>query len=221
MFARGKRFFRCFRLFTFDFCTQVTFELSQWNYGTSALWHSCKDEITMKKIFVIPVGPVKKVLLGYVTKEIQKFLPLRAEKGQEIPMPEGSFNARRGQYHSSVILRKLEAIKRRGGYGRVIGITTEDLYVPQLNFVFGEAGVMAGVAVISICRLRQEFYGLKADSPLLHLRALKEVVHELGHTCGLDHCPNNQCIMYFSNDIGDTDGKGPGFCKDCKETLGI
>ncbi len=49
-----------------------------------------------------------------------------------------------------------------------------DLYVPELNFVFGEADILAGVAVIALARLRQEFYGLNPDKGLFHIRAVKE-----------------------------------------------
>ncbi len=43
----------------------------------------------------------------------------------------------------------------------MLGIVDVDLYVPKLNFVFGETDVAYGVCVISLVRLRQEFYGLK------------------------------------------------------------
>jgi archaemetzincin len=93
--------------------------------------------------------------------------------------------------------------------------------VPELNFVFGEADVFSGATIISLARLRQEFYGHPADRRLFQERAVKEAVHEISHACGLDHCPDPDCIMYFSNSIRDTDRKGPGFCRTCKETLGV
>ncbi|MEW6109716.1 MAG: archaemetzincin family Zn-dependent metalloprotease [Nitrospirota bacterium] len=175
----------------------------------------------MKKLLVIPIGQVEKDILEYLMKKLKEFLPVRSEAGQEIPVPKGAFNAKRRQYHSSIILDELEGFKKRSGCDRVLGITAEDLYVPRLNFVFGEAGIITGAAVVSIARLGQEFYGLKPDRPLLYLRTLKEAIHELGHTYGLDHCRKRSCIMFFSNSISDTDRKGPGFCESCRESLGI
>jgi predicted Zn-dependent protease len=32
-----------------------------------------------------------------------------------------------------------------------------DIYVPELNFVFGEAHTISGIVIISLARLRQEF----------------------------------------------------------------
>ncbi|MBI5187681.1 MAG: archaemetzincin family Zn-dependent metalloprotease [Nitrospirae bacterium] len=98
-------------------------------------------------------------------------------------------------------------------YEKVLGIVDHDLYVPQLNFVFGEAG--RKMAVISLTRLRQEFYGLSEDRGLFHKRTLTEAVHELGHTYGLGHCRNPRCVMFFSNSLMDTDRKGPEFCLGC------
>ncbi len=48
---------------------------------------------------------------------------------------------------------------------------------------------------------------------------VKEAVHDLGHTCGLGHCRNPRCVMFFSNTLGDTDVKGPGFCAACREKV--
>jgi len=70
-------------------------------------------------------------------------------------------------------------------------------------------------AVISLARLRPEFYGSPPDAPLLLKRAVKEAIHELGHTHGLGHCRDPRCIMCFSNTLHDTDVKGPGFCAAC------
>jgi archaemetzincin len=49
-----------------------------------------------------------------------------------------------------------------------------------LNYVFGEPNVSGSAALISLSRLRPEFYHETADNAVFMLRALKEAVHELG-----------------------------------------
>jgi archaemetzincin len=127
-----------------------------------------------------------------------------------------AYNLKRKQYFSSKLLASLKKSERDE---RVIGIADVDLYVPRLNFVFGEADVGSGTAIVSLCRLRQEYYGLAPDEALFLERATKEIVHELGHTFGLGHCPNNKCIMHFSNSLADTDLKEAHFCNMCRPII--
>ena len=127
-----------------------------------------------------------------------------------------AYNADRKQYLSSKLLTSLG---KPDIQARVAGIADVDLYVPRLNFVFGEADAVSGIAIVSLLRLRQEYYGLAPDEALLLERATKEIVHELGHTFGLGHCPNGKCVMHFSNSLADTDLKGSGFCSDCRPKI--
>ena len=127
-----------------------------------------------------------------------------------------SYNPERKQYLSSKLLASLGKSEREE---RIVGIADVDLYVPRLNFVFGEADVLSGTAIVSLCRLRPEYYGLAPDEALFLERATKEIVHELGHTFGLGHCPNNKCVMHFSNSLADTDLKEAHFCSKCRPKI--
>jgi archaemetzincin len=127
-----------------------------------------------------------------------------------------AYNPQRKQYFSSKLLAYLKKSEREE---RVVGIADVDLYVPRLNFVFGEADIVSGIAIVSLCRLRQEYYGLAPDEALFLERATKEIVHELGHTFGLQHCSNNKCVMHFSNSLADTDLKGASFCSSCRPKI--
>ena len=127
-----------------------------------------------------------------------------------------AYDPQRKQYLSSKLLASLKKSEREE---RVVGIADVDLYVPRLNFVFGEADTVAGTAIVSLCRLRQEYYGLAPDEALFLARATKEIVHELGHTFGLGHCPNNKCVMHFSNSLADTDLKEAHFCSMCRPRI--
>lgn len=172
------------------------------------------------RLLIIPIGFIDSSILKDIADALEKTFHCKVEFDKEIPVPELAYNKKRGQYHSTKILNVLKQFKTRE-FQRVLGVMDADLYVPELNFVFGEADILAGVTVIALSRLRQEFYGLNPDRNLFHLRAVKEAIHEIGHTYGLGHCPDTKCIMYFSNSLKDTDRKGPGFCNICKHELDI
>ena len=97
----------------------------------------------------------------------------------------------------------------------MLGVAAFDLYVPGMNFVFGEARCPGHVAVISTRRLKPT----PQNQRLFRDRVLKEAAHEIGHTLGLKHCPDALCVMHFSEHIGDTDRKSAAFCKDCRSDL--
>src|SRR5579859_6886203 len=101
-----------------------------------------------------------------------------------VPIPEGAYDAKRRQYQSVDFMKMLAQHAPRDAE-RILGVTNADLAIPMLTFLFGQAQLNGPVAVVSLCRLRQEFYGLPANANLLRERSVKEVLHELGHTFGL------------------------------------
>ena len=74
-------------------------------------------------------------------------------------------------------------------------------------------------AVVSLARLKDEFYGLPPRQDLVHERLLKEAVHELGHTFGLRHCADWQCVMSSSHAVERLDIKGVEFCAACRKEV--
>jgi archaemetzincin len=168
-------------------------------------------------VLLVPVGEIDKKVIQRLQAGLAKIFNKQLEAGQGMPHPDYAYNKKRNQYLSTAILKTLMEQKEYTAYEKVLGVVDQDLYVPELNFVFGEAGQKA--AIISLTRLRQEFYRLPQDQDLFDKRALTEAVHELGHTYGLGHCRNPQCVMFFSNSLTDTDRKGPEFCQDCGKRL--
>ena len=132
--------------------------------------------------------------------------------------PESSFDPSRGQYNST---RLLELLLDHGGDGawKILGVTSVDLFIPVLTYVFGEAQLDGTAAVVSTHRLGTEAYGLEPDEALSRDRLVKEAVHELGHTFGLVHCPDAGCVMHASTYVEEIDLKSAAFCPACVRSV--
>ena len=133
-------------------------------------------------------------------------------------MPVEAFNETRNQYYARIILSKLERIKANDRE-TVVGVCEEDIYLPNSHFVLGYADSLAGTAVVSLCHIRQEFYGLPEDDKKIYPRLYKEAVHHLGHLFDLSECRNPKCVNYFSQIMLDIDSKSEKFCDICRRQL--
>jgi len=164
---------------------------------------------------VIGVGNFDDKVLREICMGLKEIIQLRkcSVSASSISIQE-SYNSSRRQYHSTKLLTALEQFAKGTDADKVLGVTDVDLYVPTLNFVFGEAQCPGRVALISTHRLHPEYYG-EVNPELYRKRVLKEAVHELGHTLGLGHCVNQACVMFFSNSIIDTDRKDYRLCANC------
>jgi archaemetzincin len=121
---------------------------------------------------------------------------------------EGGLNSARKQWLASEMIELcVRPYASRSCYA--VGLTDKDLYVPQLNFVFGLAVREVSAAIVS-------WHRLVGNEGAFNMRIVKEVIHELGHLEGLDHCPNEVCVMRFSNTLGETDRKRAEFCATCR-----
>lgn len=169
-----------------------------------------------RSIRILPIGPAPSAVLERLGERLGEIFDASVSVLGEVPLPSRTYNAQRGQHLGTELLRRIPGAR---GRAIVLGVTEADLYAEGLNFVFGQADPRGGVAVISLARLRQEFYGGQPEEELFLERALKEAVHETGHLLGLRHCPDVRCVMHFSNSLPDTDRKGAAFCPACKAAL--
>ncbi len=172
------------------------------------------------KIYLIPIGDVDKETILKLSWALREKIEAVFEVGEPLPLLEDAYRPRRGQYFATPILEELKQNIPEDG-DKVLGILDVDIFVPALNFIFGQADLGRKAALISLTRLREEFYGNSKNEKLFFERAVKEAVHELGHTFGLRHCPKPECVMYFSNSLSDTDIKEADFCEQCREKLEI
>lgn len=168
----------------------------------------------MKKLQILPVGAHDARLLDWLLQSLQEKYRVPGEILTPALDPSFARHIERQQYHSSEILAAMQSYIERDTW-KLLAVTSLDLYIPILTFVFGEAQVGGAAAVVSYHRLRQEFYGLPEDLDLLADRLLVEAVHELGHTLRLTHCDDYRCAMAPSHAVEWIDLKDSGYCDSC------
>jgi archaemetzincin len=137
--------------------------------------------------------------------------------GARAGRPAEAFDPRRRQVSSTRLLQWL-VTEAPEDAERVLGVTSDDLFIPILTFVYGEAQLGGVAAVVSTARLHAD-PGTDRAGAIFRERFAKECAHELGHTYGLVHCARPTCVMSRSASVIDVDVKSGGLCEDCRVRL--
>jgi len=165
-------------------------------------------------LYLVAIGDVPEQVMDWIDNAASEWYPLPIRRLPKLSVPEIAYDSKRKQYQSIEIMKMLAQAAPRGAH-RVLGVTGVDLAIPMLSFLFGQAQLDGRIALVSLCRLRQEFYGLPTDNRALRERTVKEVLHELGHTFGLVHCNESRCVMSLATHIGLVDSKEEKYCERC------
>jgi archaemetzincin len=167
-----------------------------------------------KRIYVIPIDFNDRSLLDPLCLSLANRFGMPAHVENRPLNIHQAFDPMRNQYNSSSLLAQLIDAPPADA-GRILGVCNFDLFIPILTYVFGEAQLEGIGAIVSIHRLKNEFYGGQSDHHVLMERLLKEATHELGHTYGLYHCRYPGCVMNSSTYVEDIDDKSVMPCRDC------
>lgn len=100
---------------------------------------------------LVAVGAVDPEIVRRLRTAVAKTFSLPVRVLRPLALPESTFHIVRKQYHSTQLLEYLLAEQTPGAL-RILGITSVDLYIPILTFVFGEAQLNGKAAVISLFR---------------------------------------------------------------------
>jgi len=157
-------------------------------------------------------------------------MPTRMLAGAELARPDDFYRERSTaagepirQYRTGWFLRRLLPRHLPEDAVCLVGVTMVDLFPgPDWNYVFGEADLRRRIGVYSLVRYFPEFWGEESTAAARTValrRTLKLVVHEIGHTFGVEHCVFFECNMAGSNSLAETDRSPLHLCPVCLRKL--
>lgn len=170
-------------------------------------------------IDVVPVGDVPARVKREASNSLRTIYDSDVSIADEQSIPSNALDSERNQYRAEAFI---ELASRVGSGDKKLAITTKDLFYRRRNYVFGLAYLDGSAGVVSTARLQTSSDGgfsERNSQDIFTDRIRKEIVHEVGHTLGLEHCSNNRCVMNFSATVRDVDRKEEALCGSCQRSI--
>jgi len=171
-------------------------------------------------IAIQPLGEFDSTLYPEIISAINEVYPgCIVEIRTTAPVPSTAFYEPRNRYRAEKILVHLDSITPTG-YDKVVGLLEKDISTTKGEYydwgIFGLGNLADKSCVVSTFRLRKA----GVSDALYKERILKLVIHELGHTFGLDHCSNTQCILTDAcGKISTIDSAKRALCERCNSHI--
>lgn len=166
-----------------------------------------KKEVT---ILIQSLGEIPNSEVVFVAEKIKNYYP-NVKILDRIELPKEAYYKERNRYRADSLIKFLN--EKTGDNFVTLGLTNKDISATKGKIkdfgIFGLAYRPGKSAIASNFRAKKE---TKKEE------LFKVAIHELGHTQGLKHCQNLNCLM--KNAEGKSFGKEVvDFCENCKSFL--
>lgn len=167
-----------------------------------------------KKLTIVlqPFATFTQADVVFLATHLRKMYPKVSIK-KAINLPQKAYTSARKRYRADSLVKFLDRKTEEGFIS--VGLTSKDISYTNTKRKAKDFGIMGlyispgNACVVSTSRLR----GANRKEKLL-----KVVIHELGHTQGLPHCPVQTCFM---KDAAGKDSLNNqhAFCPKCKKVM--
>jgi archaemetzincin len=172
------------------------------------------------KVYLQPLGEgLPADDLQFVQAALELFYQVDVFTLKTVKLPSEALYAPRSRYRAEKLLDHLKTMAPEDAH-LIMGLTGVDISTtkaPHQDWgILGLATVDGGQCVIS------KFRAQRGATSKMHAlqRLAKTVIHEVGHTLGLYHCPNFGCLMEDGKGSVKTSDHEYDLCGSCRTALG-
>jgi archaemetzincin len=171
-----------------------------------------------RRVVLVPLGAVSALETQVVEAALRAFYAVEVRVAPRVSLPRSAYYAQRGRYRAERLLTELEKQADESAF-RILGLASVDISTTKGDVadwgILGLATIDGRVGVLSSFRCRRKAQG---PQQVAH-RLGKTAVHELGHTFGLEHCPNVGCVMEDGKGSVLTSDREYDLCDSCRARL--
>jgi archaemetzincin len=157
---------------------------------------SARAEAAERVIVVVPLGDTSADLVSFVAGSIEERLRATVRIAHPIPHPKEAWYAPRKRWRAEKILDHLDTLDFGADVWRVAAITEQPISTTKEDvYDWGIAGLgsLGGKSSVFTSHLFKRYRKKARPTYLRYMENL--VLHEVGHTLGLPHCPLERCMM--------------------------